>query len=81
MNNIKSVSPSEWGCNHHIVFAPKYRQQVLYGNIKADIGKILRQVCERMLSRSYSSIGFHTAASEDFAVHGIVKERKRLDDI
>lgn len=77
MNDIKSVSPSEWGCNYHIVFTPKYRQQVLYGNIKQILGKY----CDRMLSRSYSSIGFHTAASEDFAVHEIVKERKLLDDI
>lgn len=41
MNNVKSVSPSKWRCNYHIVFAPKYRRQVIYGTIKADIGKIL----------------------------------------
>jgi len=30
-----------------VVFAPKYRRQVIYGKIKADIGKILRELCER----------------------------------
>jgi len=29
------------------VFAPKYRRQVIYGKIKADVGKILRELCER----------------------------------
>jgi len=28
------------------VFAPKYRRQVIYGTIKQDVGKILRQLCE-----------------------------------
>ncbi|MCL7443636.1 transposase, partial [Staphylococcus aureus] len=30
-----------------MVFAPKYRRQVIYGKIKKDIGIILRQLCER----------------------------------
>ena len=47
MNDVKSLSHSKWRCKYHIVFAPKYRQQVIYGKIKADIGKILRQLCER----------------------------------
>ena len=28
------------------MFAPKYRRQVIYGKIKADIGQILRKLCE-----------------------------------
>ena len=46
MNDSKSLSHTKWNCKYHIVFAPKYRRQVIYGNIKADIGKILRQLCE-----------------------------------
>ena len=46
MNDINSLSHSKWNCKYHIVFAPKYRRQVIYGKIKADIGKILRQLCE-----------------------------------
>ena len=34
-------------CKYHIVFAPKYRRQAIYGQIRADIGKILRELCER----------------------------------
>ena len=46
MNDTHSLSHSKWNCKYHIVFAPKYRRQVIYGKIKADIGKILRQLCE-----------------------------------
>ena len=46
MNDINSLSHSKWRCKYHIVFAPKYRRQVIYGQIKRDIGKIMRQLCE-----------------------------------
>lgn len=47
MKDINSLSHSRWRCKYHIVFAPKYRRQVIYGKIKADVGKILRELCER----------------------------------
>ena len=45
-NDSQSLSHTKWNCKYHIVFAPKFRRQVIYGQIKADIGKILRQLCE-----------------------------------
>ena len=45
MNN-DSLSHTKWNCKYHIVFAPKYRRQVIYGTIKKDIGAILRKLCE-----------------------------------
>ena len=50
MKDIKSLSHSKWRCKYHIVFAPKYRRQVIYGKIKADEGKILRELSERKVS-------------------------------
>ena len=47
MNDNHSLSHSKWNCKYHIVFAPKYRRQVVYGQLKADIGKILRTLCEQ----------------------------------
>lgn len=41
-----SLSHTTWNCKYHIVFAPKYRRQVIYGKIKGDIGNILRKLCE-----------------------------------
>ena len=43
----KSLAHTTWNCKYHIVFAPKYRRQIIYGQIKADVGRILRQLCER----------------------------------
>ena len=40
-----SLAHSKWNCKYHIVFAPKYRRKVIYGELKADIGKILRKLC------------------------------------
>ena len=31
-----SLAHTKWNCKYHIVFAPKYRRQVIYGKIKAD---------------------------------------------
>ena len=46
-DDIKSLSHSKWRCKYHIVFALKYRRQEIYGKIKADIGQILRKLCEQ----------------------------------
>lgn len=46
LNDINSLSHSKWNCKYHIVFAPKYRRKVFYGQKKVAIGKILRQLCE-----------------------------------
>ena len=45
-NEIKTLSHSIYRCEYHIVFAPKYRRKVIYGQLRADIGKILRKLCE-----------------------------------
>ena len=42
-----SLSHTTWNCKCHIVFAPKYRRQIVYGKIKADVGRILRTLCEQ----------------------------------
>ena len=46
-DNINSFAHSKWNCKYHIVFAPKYRRQVIYGKIYKDIGVILRKLCEQ----------------------------------
>ena len=46
-NNINSLAHTKWNCKYHIVFAPKYRRQVIYGKIYKDIGVILRKLCEQ----------------------------------
>ena len=44
--DTNSLSHTTWNCKYHIVFAPKYRRQIIYGKIKKDIGDIIRKLCE-----------------------------------
>ncbi len=46
-NEIKTLAHSSYRCQYHIVFAPKYRRQIIYGKIKKDVGEILRKLCEQ----------------------------------
>lgn len=42
-----SLNHTSWECKYHIVFAPKYRRQVIYGQIQKDVGEILSMLCRR----------------------------------
>ena len=44
-NNESSIAHTKWNCKYHIVFTPKYRRKAIYGQLKAEIGKILRELC------------------------------------
>ena len=45
-NDLNHNAHSTWRLQYHIVFAPKFRRKVIYGEIKADIGQIIRKLCE-----------------------------------
>ena len=42
-----SLAHTKWNCKYHIVFTPKYRRQIIYKQISADIGEIIRTLCAR----------------------------------
>ncbi len=44
--DTNSLAHTKWECKYHIVFAHKYRRQIIYGKIKMDIGQMLRKLCE-----------------------------------
>ena len=43
--DIHSLSHTRWNCKYHVVFAPKYRRKVFYGEKRLEIGAILRELC------------------------------------
>lgn len=43
---MDSLSHTKWNCKYHLVFAPKYRRQAIYGKVKEDIGRMLRKLCK-----------------------------------
>ena len=46
-NDTFSLAHTRWKCQYHIVFTPKYHRKIIYGALRADIGKILRELCDR----------------------------------
>ena len=42
--DTNSLSHTKWNCRYYVVFAPKYRRQVIYGKLRLEIEKILRQL-------------------------------------
>ena len=61
-----SLSHTKWDCKYHIVIAAKYRGQIIYGKLKLDIGKILRQLCE------YKGVGIIEAEACKDHIHMLV---------
>ena len=44
---MKRIAHSNYRCQYHIVFAPKYRRKEIYGRLRKDTGEILRKLCEQ----------------------------------
>jgi putative transposase len=45
MREWQSLSHVRWYCRYHVVFVPKYRKRVIFGNLRREIGRILRELC------------------------------------
>ena len=45
-NDTNSLAHTKWNCKYHVVFAPKYRRKVFYGEKREDIREILRTLCK-----------------------------------
>ncbi len=89
-NDDSSLSHTKWNCKYHIVFIPKYRRKAIYGKLRADIGRILRQLCE------YKAVEIIEVHAMPDHIHmlvsippklavssfmGYLKGKKQLDDI
>ena len=88
-NDVQSLAHTKWNCKYHIVFAPKYRRMVFYGEKKREIGKILRQLCEwkgveiqeAEVCPAYPYAGKHTTKGSSIKFYGISKGQKQCTDI
>ena len=62
-----SLSHTTWNCKYHIVFAPKYRRKIIYGELKQDIANILSMLCKR--KQRLINSGFYDLATAYQSVH------------
>ena len=51
MELIKSLKHTKWDCKYHIVWIPKYRRKVLYGNLRKHLGEVLRDLAQQKESK------------------------------
>ena len=47
MKDWQSQAHVKWECKYHVVILPKYRRKTLYGRLRREIGKILRELCRQ----------------------------------
>jgi REP-associated tyrosine transposase len=47
MNDYQSLSPTKWECKYHVVFLPKYRRKVLYGQLRIHLGEVFRELARQ----------------------------------
>ena len=45
----KSLTHTRWNCTYHIVFIPKFRRKVMYGQVREDVREVIRKLCEMSL--------------------------------
>lgn len=51
MNEFQSLSQTRWECKYHVVFIPKYRRKVLYGQLRQELGEVFRELARQKESR------------------------------
>ena len=88
MNDTNSLAHTKWNCKYHIVFAPKYRRKVFFGEKRREIGKILRQLCEwkkvAIVEAEVCPDHIHMLLEippKSFELCGIPKRQKLTDDL
>ena len=84
-NDTNSLAHTKWNCKYHIVFAPKYRRKVFYGQKRLEIGAILRSLCEwkeveiieaEVCPRPCAYVGEYTAKIKCEWIYGIFEREK-----
>ena len=89
--DVSSLAHTKWECKYHIVFAPKYRRQIIYGKIKQDIGQMLRKLCEykgieiheaeACKDHIHMLVSIHTTEIQRSADYGISQGKEQLNDL
>ena len=60
MDEYESLSHSKWECKYHVVFIPKCRRKVLYGNLRRHLGEVFRRLAEQKSVASRKGIFWPT---------------------
>ena len=51
MNNVQCLSHTKWDCKYHVVWIPKYRRKMLYGELRKNLGEVLHELARQKESK------------------------------
>ena len=83
--DVSSLAHTKWECKYQIVFAPKYRRQIIYGKIKQDIGQMIRKLCQYKGIEIHEAEAckdhIHTTEIQRIADYGISQGKEQFNDL
>ncbi len=47
MRQVGSLNHTRWECKYHVVFIPKYRRKILYGQIRQELGEVFHRLARQ----------------------------------
>ena len=79
MSYEHSLAHTKWDCKYHVVFAPKYRRKVFYGQKRYEIGQILRELCNR--NRQFWCRGYYvsTVGKQEKVIERYIENQLKED--
>ena len=51
MNNVQSLSHAKWDCKYHVIWIPKCRRKVLYGELRKNLGEVFHELARQKESK------------------------------
>lgn len=73
----RSITHTRWNCTYHIVFIPKYRRKIMYGETKRDLVEIINKLCEmKQVELLDGSLCGNTAENKCIRIYVIFKRKK-----
>jgi len=51
MNNVQCLSHTKWDCKFHVVWIPKCRRKMLYGQLRKNLGDVFHDLARQKESR------------------------------
>jgi putative transposase len=47
MQSYETLKHTTWECKYHVVFIPKCRKKVLFGQIRRELGTVIRELARQ----------------------------------
>jgi len=47
MNNVESLNHTKWDCKYHVVWIPKCRRKMLYGQLRVNLGEVFHELARQ----------------------------------